>query len=110
MNKMRSLTKDLINRVSKMNPIIKITDFYPMESVVFYLEELDVGGLSKFLSSDKEECIRITYVSADANDYEFIIGDVYSEEDDYYGRIFVANQQLISFLKPDKNWQEAKYE
>lgn len=110
MNKMRSLTEDLINQVSKVNPIIKITDFYPMESVVFYLEELDVGGLSQFLSGNKEECIRVTYVAADASRYEFIIGDVYSEKDDYYGRIFVANQQLIRFLKPDKNWQEAKYE
>ncbi len=35
MNKMRSLTEALISQVSKMNPIIKITDFYPMESVFF---------------------------------------------------------------------------
>lgn len=110
MNKMRSLTEDLINQVSKMNPIIKITDFYPMESVIFYLEELDVVGLSQFLSGDKEDYIRVTYVAADASDYEFIIGDVYSDEEDYYGRIFVANQQLISFLKTDENWQEARYE
>ena len=108
MNKMRSLTEDLISQVSKMNPTIQITDFYPMESVIFYLEELDIAGLSQFLSSDKGDRIRVTYVAADANDYEFTIGDIYSEEDDYYGRIFVANQLLISFLTPDANWQEAK--
>lgn len=110
MNKMRSLTEDLIEQTSKMNSTIQITDFYPMESVVFYLEELDVSGLSQFLSGDKGDCIRVTYVAADASDYEFIIGDVYSDEEDYYGRIFVANQQLISFLKPGANWQEVKCE
>ncbi|MCT8393998.1 hypothetical protein D0504_09860 [Weissella confusa] len=64
MAKTESLTNDLIEQVTKFNSSIKITDFYPMESVIFYLDELDVEDMNQMLPLNSTKTVRVTYVSA----------------------------------------------
>jgi hypothetical protein len=109
MNKPESLTNDLIEQVKQFNSTIKITDFYPMESVIFYLDELDVDGIDQMLPLNGTKSVRVTYVAADADDYDLLVGDVYSSRNEYYGRMLVANQQLISYWHPgEERWLKVK--
>lgn len=102
---MPSLNEDLLKQVTKLNSTIEITDSYPMESVIFYLGELDVAGIEQFLPEDKDNTVRIDYVAADAKGYEFILGNVYSSMNEYHGRMFVANQELVAYMKSGQEWQ-----
>lgn len=110
MTKAESLTNDLIEQVTKFNSSIKITDFYPMESVIFYLDELDVEDMNQMLPLNSTKTVRVTYVAADADDYDLLMGDVYSSRDEYYGRMLVANQRLITYWHPgERKWLEVNH-
>jgi len=110
MTKAESLTNDLIEQVTKFNSSITITDFYPMESVIFYLDELDVEDMNQMLPLNSTKTVRVTYVAADADDYDLLMGDVYSSRDEYYGRMLVANQRLITYWHPgEQKWLEVNH-
>lgn len=109
MTKQQSLTEDLIQQVHNYNAEIEITDFYPLESVIFYLIELDVAKIEQMLPMNSTSALRVTYVAADADDYDIVMGDVYGNDGVLYGRMLVMNQEMVRYRHPSlERWIEVK--